>query len=121
MNGGVLGYNGATREPQGPQGRHHATLGFGSMPVLISVVGESLFLALVGGVIGATLAYVGFNGYQASTMNWQTFSQVAFGFAVTPKLLITGLVYALAMGLLASLIPAIRAANLPISKALREL
>jgi putative ABC transport system permease protein len=96
-------------------------LGFGSMPVLISVVGESLFLALVGGVVGATLAYVGFNGYQASTMNWQTFSQVAFGFAVTPALMVQGLIYALVMGLLASLFPAIRAANLPISKALREL
>lgn len=96
-------------------------LGFGSGPVLISVIGESVFLALIGGVIGAALAYIGFNGYQASTMNWQTFSQVAFGFAVTPKLLTTGLIYALAMGLLASLIPAIRAARLPISKALREL
>ena len=96
-------------------------LGFGSMPVLISVIGESLFLALVGGVIGASLAYIGFNGYQASTMNWQTFSQVAFGFAVTPALMVQGLIYALVMGLLASLFPAIRAANLPISKALREL
>jgi len=96
-------------------------LGFGSGPVLISVIGESVFLALVGGVIGAALAYVGFNGYQASTMNWQTFSQVAFQFAVTPKLLTTGLIYAVSMGLLASLFPAIRAARLPISKALREL
>ena len=96
-------------------------LGFGSLPVLVSVVGESLFLALVGGVIGGALAYIGFNGYQASTMNWQTFSQVAFGFAVTPALLIQGLIYALAMGLIGGLFPAIRAARLPISKALREL
>jgi putative ABC transport system permease protein len=96
-------------------------LGFGSGAVLISVIGESVFLALIGGAIGASLAYVGFNGYQASTMNWQTFSQVAFEFAVTPRLLTTGLIYALVMGLLASLFPAIRAARLPISKALREL
>ena len=96
-------------------------LGFGSLPVLVSVVGESLFLALAGGVIGGALAYVGFNGYQASTMNWQTFSQVAFGFAVTPGLLIQGLIYALLMGLVGGLFPAIRAARLPISKALREL
>jgi len=96
-------------------------LGFGAVPVLLSIIGESLFLALVGGVAGGLLAYVGFNGYQASTMNWQTFSQVAFGFAVTPNLLLQGLVYALIMGLLGGVIPAIRAARLPISKALREL
>ena len=96
-------------------------LGFGSLPVLVSVVGESLFLALIGGAIGGALAYLGFNGFQTSTMNWQTFSQVAFGFAVTPSLLIQGLVYALIMGLLGGLFPAIRAARLPISKALREL
>jgi putative ABC transport system permease protein len=84
-------------------------LGFGSGPVLISVMGESVFLALIGGAIGATLAYIGFNGYQASTMNWQTFSQVAFGFAVTPRLLATGLFYALLMGLVGGIIPAIRA------------
>jgi len=96
-------------------------LGFGSMPVLVSVVGESLFLAAVGGAIGGALAYIGFNGFQTSTMNWQTFSQVAFGFAVTPSLLAQGLVYALFMGLLGGLFPAIRAARLPISRALREL
>ena len=96
-------------------------LGFGSLPVLVSVVGESLFLALIGGAIGGALAYVGFNGFQTSTMNWQTFSQVAFGFAVTPSLLAQGLVYALIMGLLGGLFPAIRAARLPISRALREL
>ena len=96
-------------------------LGFGAMPVLVSVIGESLFLALVGGAAGGALAYVGFNGYQASTMNWQTFSQVAFGFAVTPRLLMTGMTYALIMGFFGGLFPAVRAARLPISKALREL
>ena len=54
-------------------------------------------------------------------MNWQTFSQVAFSFRVTPQLLTTGLVYSLAMGLLGGLLPAIRAARLPIASALREL
>ena len=96
-------------------------LGFGSLPVLVSVIGESLFLATVGGMIGGALAYLGFNGFQTSTMNWQTFSQVAFGFAVTPSLLAQGLIYALIMGLLGGLFPAIRAARLPISRALREL
>ena len=96
-------------------------LGFGAFPVLLSIVGESLVLALVGGVLGGALAYIGFNGIQTSTMNWQTFSQVAFGFAVTPALLMQGLIYALIMGFLGGVIPAIRAARLPISKALREL
>lgn len=96
-------------------------LGFGSLPVLVSVLGESMCLAAIGGAIGGALAYVGFNGYQTSTMNWQSFSQVAFGFAVTPSLLIQGLVYALIMGLIGGLFPAIRAARLPISTALREL
>ena len=96
-------------------------LGFGSFPVLLSILGESMVLALTGGVLGGALAYVGFNGFQTSTMNWQTFSQVAFGFAVTPQLLMQGIVYALIMGLLGGIFPAIRAARLPISKALREL
>jgi putative ABC transport system permease protein len=96
-------------------------LGFGSFPVLLSVLGESLTLALVGGIIGGALAYIGFNGYQTSTMNWQSFSQVAFGFAVTPNLLIQGLVYALVMGFIGGVLPAIRAARLPIATALREL
>jgi len=96
-------------------------LGFNTWSVVISVLGESLALGALGGTIGGLAAYVGFNGYQASTMNWQTFSQVAFAFRVTPELLITGLVYSLAMGLLGGLLPAIRAARLPISSALREL
>jgi putative ABC transport system permease protein len=96
-------------------------LGFGATPVLLSVIGESLFLAAIGGAIGGALAYVGFNGYQTSTMNWQTFSQVAFSFAVTPALLTQGFVYALVMGLIGSLLPAWRAARLPIVTALREL
>lgn len=96
-------------------------LGFGSFPVLLSILGESMVLALAGGILGGALAYAGFNGFQTSTMNWQTFSQVAFGFAVTPQLLTQGIVYALIMGLLGGVFPAIRAARLPISKALREL
>ena len=96
-------------------------LGFGSMPVLLSVIGESIFLALCGGVIGGALAFLIFNGYQTSTMNWQTFSQVAFAFAVTPALLVQGILYSLAMGLIGGIFPALRAARLPISQALREL
>jgi putative ABC transport system permease protein len=62
-------------------------LGFSSGPVVVSVLAESITLALVGGVFGATVAYLAFNGYQASTLNWASFSQVTFRFAVTPALL----------------------------------
>ena len=96
-------------------------LGFNTTSVLISVIGESLALAAVGGIAGGLLAYAGFNGYQTTTMNFQTFSQLAFAFAVTPKLLVEGLFYALAMGFIGGLLPAVRAARLPISSALREL
>jgi putative ABC transport system permease protein len=70
---------------------------------------------------GGLVTYLAFNGYQTSTMNFQTFSQVAFAFRVTPRLLTMGIVYALVMGLIGGLFPAIRAARLPIPKALREL
>lgn len=95
-------------------------LGFGATPVILSVMLESLALALVGGVVGATLAYFAFNGFTASTINWQTFSQIAFAFAVTPQLLITAIIWAAVIGLIGGLFPAIRAARLPISSALRE-
>ena len=68
-------------------------LGFGGVPVVISVMVESVVLCVTGGVIGGLLAYVGFNGYQTATINWQTFSQVAFAFAVTPALLVQGIVW----------------------------
>ena len=96
-------------------------LGFGRVPVVISVMTEAALLSLVGGAIGGALAYVGFNGYQTATMNWQTFSQVSFAFAVTPSLLAQGIFYALVMGLLGGLLPAFRAARLPVVTALREL
>ena len=91
------------------------------MSVFVSVLIESLALACVGGLLGGLAAYLAFNGYQTSTMNFQTFSQVAFAFAVTPRLLTQGLSYALVMGLAGGLFPAIRAARLPIASALREL
>ena len=96
-------------------------LGFNTVSVLISVLAESLVLGLIGGAIGGVAAYLFFNGYQTSTMNFQTFSQVAFAFLVTPQLLGLGLFYALMMGLIGGLLPAIRAARLPIASALREL
>jgi putative ABC transport system permease protein len=96
-------------------------LGFNSTSVVISVLVEALALAAIGGALGGIAAYLAFNGYQTSTMNFQTFSQVAFAFRVTPELLRMGLFYALLMGLIGGLFPAIRAARLPIPSALREL
>jgi putative ABC transport system permease protein len=96
-------------------------LGFNTASVLISVLTESLGLALFGGAIGGGAAYLAFNGFQTSTINFQTFSQVAFAFAVTPSLLVQGLTYAVVMGFVGGLLPALKAARLPISSALREL
>jgi len=96
-------------------------LGFGSGAVVVSVMLESLAIALVGGVIGASVAYLAFNGFHTATVNWQSFSQVTFAFAVTPQLLTTGIVWATLIGLFGGLLPALRAARLPIAAALREL
>jgi putative ABC transport system permease protein len=96
-------------------------LGFNTASVLISVLAESLALAAIGGLLGGLAAYFAFNGYQTSTMNFQTFSQVAFAFRVTQALMIQGLSYALMMGLVGGLMPAIKAARLPIATALRQL
>ncbi|MBI2220839.1 MAG: ABC transporter permease [Acidobacteria bacterium] len=96
-------------------------LGFGRFAVLSSVMTESLLLSLMGGVAGGLLAWIVFDGYQTSTMNWQSFSQVAFAFAVTPALLVQGVAYAVMMGLIGGVFPALRAARLPIVTALREL
>ncbi len=95
-------------------------LGFGSLPVIASVLAESVALALIGGIAGAVVAWLVFDGYQASTLNWATFSQVTFAFAVTPALLVQAVVWSAVLGLLGGLFPAIRAARLPIAAALRE-
>jgi putative ABC transport system permease protein len=96
-------------------------LGFNTTSVVISVLAESLALGALGGVAGGILAWAAFNGYQTSTINFQTFSQVAFAFAVTPSLLAQGLTYALIMAFVGGLLPALKAARLPIASALREL
>jgi putative ABC transport system permease protein len=96
-------------------------LGFGSSPILISVLAEALLLALAGGLIGAAAGYFFFNGFRAATMNWQSFSQVTFAFAVTPPLLVRGIFYAALIGLVGGAFPALRAARLPVAAALREM
>jgi putative ABC transport system permease protein len=96
-------------------------LGFGRFPVVVSVLVESALIALIGGAIGMAIAYFTFNGWQASTLNFTSFSQITFAFAVTPQLAVQALVYALILGLLGGLFPSIRAARQPIVRGLREL
>ena len=94
-------------------------LGFGSGPVVASVLVESMALAALGGLVGAAVAYFGFNGFTASTLSDTSFSQIAFDFAVTPDLIAIGLVWALGLGAIGGTFPAVRAATLPITAALR--
>lgn len=94
-------------------------LGFGRLPVIASVMAESLVLAVVGGLIGAMLAYLMFNGTSVSTLSPGSFSQVAFNFAVTPALVLQGLAWALLIGFLGGFLPALRAARIPVTEALR--
>ncbi len=93
-------------------------LGFARSPVVLSVVVEALFLGAIGGIAGGGIGYLIFNGFKASTLG--NGGMLAFQFAVTPSLLATGLIYALLMGLVGGLFPAIRAARLPIATAIRD-
>lgn len=95
-------------------------LGFANFPIVVSVMVEALLLAAIGGVVGGLLAWALFNGFTVSTLNFSSFSQVVFGFAVTPQLLTQGVILGLVIGFFGSLLPAIRAARLPVSTALRE-
>jgi putative ABC transport system permease protein len=103
--------------------REIATLravGFGGFPVAASVLTEAMLLGAIGGVIGAAIAYFGFNGIRASTMNFQSFSQITFAFTVTPALVTQSLSYALVLGFVGGLMPSIRAARMPITTGLRD-
>lgn len=96
-------------------------LGFQGGPVLVSVMAESLVLALLGGALGGGIAYLVADGYNTATMNFQSFSQVAFSLSVTPQLLLGGIAYALAMGFFGGIFPALRAVRAPIVVGLREI
>ena len=95
-------------------------IGFGSTSVVCSVLAEAAALASAGGTIGALTALVLFDGYAVSTLNFQSMSQVAFAFAVTPALIAEGMAYAITMGFVGAIWPAWRAARLPIVTALRD-
>jgi putative ABC transport system permease protein len=93
-------------------------IGFGGAPVLVSVMIEALFLALVGGLLGASIAYVLFNNLSVSTLG-QSFTQVVFSFKITPALVVRGLIISLVIGMLGGFLPALRATRLPVVDALR--
>ena len=93
-------------------------IGFGALPVLLSVMLESLALSLLGGCIGAALAWLAFNGHSVATLGG-AFAQVVFQLRVTPVLLATGIIWACTIGLLGGFFPALRAARLPVATALR--
>jgi putative ABC transport system permease protein len=94
-------------------------IGFRGVPVVVSVMLETMLLALAGGVLGALIVWLVFNGYTTSTLNGLT--QVVFDFKVSPALMWSGLKWALAIGFIGGLFPAVRAARLPVTTALREL
>jgi putative ABC transport system permease protein len=93
-------------------------IGFGALPVLLSVMIEALLLSLLGGVIGASLAWLFFNGHSVSTLGG-AFAQVVFQLTVTRALIVSGIIWACVIGLLGGLFPALRAARLPVAEALR--
>ena len=94
------------------------TLGFKPRSILASFLAESVLLSVVGGVIGCLIA-LPVNGVVANTTNWASFSEIAFGFRVTPGLLLAGLVFSLVMGVIGGFLPAWRAARMSVVKALR--
>lgn len=94
-------------------------IGFNGTPVVVSVMLESIVLAAIGGVLGGIVAFIAFNGFTVSTLNPSAFSQIGFDFVVTPEMLIGGFAWAVVIGSLGGLFPAIKAATLPITVALR--
>ncbi|MDW2980329.1 ABC transporter permease [Rhodanobacter sp. KK11] len=94
-------------------------IGFRGLPVVVSVLIETMLLALLGGVLGGLVSWLIFNGYTASTLG-ANFSQVVFQFKVSPELLWLGIKWAMAIGFVGGLFPAVRAARLPVTTALRE-
>jgi putative ABC transport system permease protein len=95
-------------------------LGFRAAAVVFSFLIEALLIAFIGGALGC-VAVLPLNGFTTGAMNWQTFSHLAFAFKITPTLMVGGIIFALAMGVVGGLIPAVHAARQPVAQALREL
>jgi putative ABC transport system permease protein len=105
------------------RGREIATMravGFSAWNVILSFLFEALLISIIGGILGC-LAVLPLNGITTQTLNFQTFSNIAFAFKITFDLLLMGVIFALVMGVLGGLLPAVRAAFQPVAVALREL
>jgi putative ABC transport system permease protein len=96
-------------------------IGFRGLPVVVAVMLETMLLALLGGLIGGLAAWLLFNGFEASTMAAGSVGKLSFNLAVSTGLLWEGIKWALAIGFVGGLFPAMRAASLPVTAALREL
>lgn len=116
--GNVIGAN-ALQQMRAREIATMRAIGFRGLPVVTAVMLETMLLALLGGLLGCAVAWLLFNGYSVSTIG-SNFSAVVFKFHVSPELLWTGLKWALGIGLVGGLFPALRAARLPITTALRE-
>jgi putative ABC transport system permease protein len=95
-------------------------LGFRRRAVIVALLLEGGFLALLGGVLGCAVAFY-WNGYTTATMGMDTFSEIVFEFSVTPMLVAKGLIFAVIVGLVGTALPAVRAARLPVIAALKSL
>jgi putative ABC transport system permease protein len=95
-------------------------LGFKPLNIMVSFMTESVFLSLMGGILGCFFS-LPLNGYSTGTMNFQTFSDLAFKFMITPKILAYGLIFSIIMGIVSGILPAFKAARLPCATTLREL
>ena len=94
-------------------------IGFRKSAVLLAFLAESLFLALLGGIVGLVLASF-MQLYTISTMNWQSFAELAFSFRLTPAIVVESLLFSLIRGLVGGFLPAARAARMNITEALRS-
>lgn len=94
-------------------------LGFRRRSVVAALLIEGALLALIGGVVGCAIASL-WNGYTTATMGFETFSEIVFEFTVTPRLMGEGLIFAVIVGLMGSLLPSVRASRLPVIDALKS-
>jgi len=121
--GAILGTMNTMFSAIASRGRELATLralGFKRRTILLSVIIESAFVALLGGVAGLLLA-LPINAISTGTTNFQTFSEVAFNFRVDGHVALNGILIALIAGIIGGMLPALRAARMPITTALREI
>ena len=121
--GAIFGAMNTMYAAVGARTREIATLlvlGFSPFAIMTSFMIESVLLALIGGLLGCILA-LAINGIQTGTTNFQTFSELAFSFQVTPQAMVTGLIFAAVMGVVGGFLPALRAARQPLARALRAL